>query len=208
MKRKTKNTILLITVFTIAIIGYITLTNNRAEIQPIIQKQFIQQISEETIIRKLHSEATLISLEGEFTKTYGKADSMFNTGWNWFDKLGSKQYIVRAKGQFTMGMDLSQITQNDILVAGSTVIIQLPEVSLYTLEIPYEDMEIINEDGLLRKEFSPKEIKLIHKEMTSIISKEVKSDIDIHLESVYEAKQFIRHFLMMLPGVTEVKFKF
>jgi Protein of unknown function (DUF4230) len=201
-----KKIILFFIALTIAISTYFATTNARTEIQPIIQKQFKQEINEQTIINKLQSKATLTSLEGKVSKTYGQTDDMFNTGWNWLDKLGNKKYIIKAKGTFTMGMDLSEITQYDILVAGSTVIIKLPEVELTSLELPYEDMKIHNEDGLLRKEFKEKEIKAIHKEMTSLIKKDIKADKDIYLKSSYNAREVIREFIMMTTGVSDVKF--
>jgi hypothetical protein len=205
MKRR-KKIILFFIALTIVISTYFATINKRTESQPIVQKQFMQQINEKTILNKLQSKATLISLEGDVSKTYGQTDDMFNTGWNWVDKLGNKQYIIKAKGKFTMGMDLSQISQNDILVAGSTVIIKLPEVTLQTLELPYEKMTIHNEDGLLRKEFKEKEIKAIHKEMTSLIKKDIKADKDIYLKSSYNAREVIRELLMMTTGVYDVKF--
>jgi Protein of unknown function (DUF4230) len=205
MKRR-KKIILFFLALTIAISTYFATTSKRAESQPIVQKQFIQQINEKTILSKLQSKATLISLEGNVSKSYGQTDDMFNTGWNWFDKLGNKQYIIKAKGKFTMGMDLSQIVQNDILVAGSTVIIKLPEVTLQTLELPYEKMTIHNEDGLLRKEFTRSEIKNIHKEMTYLIKKDIKADKEIYLKSSYNTREVIRELIMMTTGVSDVKF--
>jgi hypothetical protein len=205
MKRR-KKIILFFIALTIVISTYFATTNTRTEIQPIIQKQFKQEINEQTIINKLQSKATLISLEGKVSKTYGQTDDMFNTGWNWLDNLGNKQYIIKAKGTFTIGMDLSEITQYDILVAGSTVIIKLPEVELTSLELPYEDMQIHNEDGLLRKEFKKEEIRKIHKEMTSRIKKDLDKDTELYLKSTYNAREFIREILMMMPGVNEVKF--
>jgi Protein of unknown function (DUF4230) len=204
--KKRKKIILFFIALTIVISAYFAITTKRTESQPIVQKQFIQQINEKTILNKLQSKATLISLEGAVSKSYGQTDDMFNTGWNWFDKLGNKQYIIKAKGKFTMGMDLSQITQNDILVAGSTVIIKLPEVTLQTLELPYENMKIHNEDGLLRKEFTRSEIKNIHKEMTSLIKKDIKADKEIYLKSSYNAREVIRELIMMTTGVSDVKF--
>ncbi|MED1863366.1 DUF4230 domain-containing protein [Fictibacillus nanhaiensis] len=206
--KKRRRLILFFIALTIAVTTYFNLIQNRLEAQPIVQKQFQQTINVKTILNKLHKRATLISLEGSVSKTYGQTDDMFNTGWNWIDKLGNKQYIIKAKGKFTMGMDLSQITQDDILIAGSTIIVKLPEVKLQTLELPYEKMTIHNEDGILRKEFTQKEIKLIHTEMTSIIMKDIKSDKDIYVNATEDAKKFLRIFLMLMPGVDEVKFSY
>lgn len=204
--KKGKRIILFFIALTITLSTYFTYKHTRAESQPIIQKQFKQEINEQSIIDRLQGKATLVSLEGNVAKTYGQTDDMFNTGWNWLDRLGNKQYIIKAKGRFAMGMDLSQIKQEDILLAGDTVIVKLPEVTLQSLELPYEKMEIHNEDGLLRKKFTQSQIKSLHKEMSYLVKKDIKSDHKLYVEANKNAENFVRIFLMLMPGIEQVKF--
>ena len=77
-----------------------------------------------------------------------------NDNKTWY-KIGDRKILISCKATLKAGIDLTQLTDKDVVVSGETVKIYLPEPHLINLNILPQDIKVEHEDiSLFRQSFS------------------------------------------------------
>lgn len=163
-------------------------------------------INEQLVIDKLHSESKLVVTEGNIHKKYGKQTSIFNTQNEWLYSLGAKKYEVTMNGKYQMGIDLEKIKENDILVSGDRIYIRLPTIELISLTLPYEEMYIENEHGILVNSYSNKQIKNIHRSARKQIISDLSRNNMLNERTLMNTHMVLTDLIQTINKEFEVRF--
>jgi len=181
---------------------YINSKFHKPEVRQVYQKE----IDKKLVISKLHNKSNLVTLKGDIHKKYGKQDSWFRTGLKWFDQMGDREYIINLNGTYEMGIDLNEINEDDISVFKNEISINLPNVKLLNVNLPYEQMKIKDDEGVFRNEYSSSEKKKIYSAAKKEIVKELESDVVSKEKALDNAEEVLSSLLVGVDKGYKVKF--
>lgn len=166
------------------------------------------KINKEAVFGKMTERAVIVGLEKEITKTNG-VDNSGETGWKWFDDMAlSKKLVYEAHGRFLMGLDMKEFGSEDISVdqETGTVTVVVPQPTLISLELPYEDCTFTYERGWFRRHFTKKDEQMIWKQIRTSAEEDIRSDEESLLKAKELSYAFIESMLIEMEGVKQVTF--
>jgi hypothetical protein len=156
------------------------------------------------VIGAIKEQAQIVGMSGEFSKSYGYQDAIYDSGWNWLNKLGDRDLTFDVKGTFKMGINIKDIPFDRIRAEGDTVFIPFPSLTLISFELPYDQIVINKHVGVLRKDFSEQDRQAIYKGVKDKAEKEIKADTAIQKEADANTKQAIELLLLHIPNVKHI----
>ncbi|MCX6740150.1 MAG: DUF4230 domain-containing protein [Candidatus Parcubacteria bacterium] len=109
-----------------------------------------EQVNSQTILQTLRSEGFLV------TQTYilnQKVTIDKNTGTMWKDFFWGQSIEASAVLKVSSGVDLTKLTENDILIGNKEITVTLPQVQIQSTEL-ISDIELRNTQGILKKIFN------------------------------------------------------
>jgi hypothetical protein len=114
--------------------------------------------------------------------------------------LGSRRLLIEVPTTVKAGIDLSKITNRDIVRTDKTITVYLPEPELLDLNIDLTNVrEVVNETGVFRSDFSPGEKNTYLRNGEKAVLEYVKNGkIDILNVSVVNARLILSAWLRRL----------
>ncbi len=95
----------------------------------------------------------LATAEYVFTKTLQASDEL-----TWY-KVGDRKILINVRAGVKAGVDLSQLSVNDIDVTGKGIKITMPPATILSINIKPEDVSVAyQQTGFFRDQFSPAEV--------------------------------------------------
>jgi hypothetical protein len=164
-------------------------------------------IDKEMVIKSLSSTQQLVGTEGHVTKTYIYSDSIFKEhGWL-RDVIGLRSIEMDVNAFFKMGINLSDITQEDISVYGHTLFIKIPKQILISLDVPYDQIIFKTKTGLMRSQMSESEKQMLYTEARRLLTDNIMGDQTIIDKSVSGVEDALRNLLEKIPNCNRIVFK-
>lgn len=163
-------------------------------------------IDKKLVIKVLTNVGQVVGLEGDVQKTYSYSDSWFKSHKKIFDWIGGCTYTMDADARFKMGINLQDITNEDITISGKNLLIFLPKPVLVSLELPYDKIKVKDEVGFFRIPLAEKEKQFIYGEVYKSIQSEILNNKDISSKASKGVQEAMRGFLDKLPNVDKVIF--
>ena len=108
-----------------------------------------ESVSSEAILKSLRNEEFLVTLSYIADETVGIEN---NTGSSFKDFFWGHTIEARANVKISIGIDLSGLTTEDVVVFEDVVLLSLPWPELYSTEI-VGDVSLLNEQGLFKTLF-------------------------------------------------------
>lgn len=159
----------------------------------------INIVDQKIVINELIENLQIVGLEGNIEKVYRYKDS------KWF---GDKEFSMKLNGKFKMGFNINDIKPENVLVTeNNDIIIEMPEMVLISLELPYDKIEINKDVGLLRKGFSETDRQLLYSKASDSVKEEILNDENIKNNALISSQNAIRKILSPLPGINNISFK-
>jgi hypothetical protein len=120
-----------------------------------------------------------------------------NDGDTWY-KFGKRKIVLSVQGYVKAGIDLSQVKEDQVVIEGKNVIIQLPRARLINLSIPPEEIkEEVEETGFFRDGFKNEEKQDLLAQAENNIRRSVDS-MGILKTAEENAQLFIGNFVKRL----------
>jgi len=140
-------------------------------------------------VLKIKELSDLATVEYTVTKIIKATDDS-----TWY-KLGDRKILMSCDAKIKAGVSLSEITDKDIVVNGTSVSIQLPAAKILYINIPPESVvERYAEIGLLRAEYSIAEknafLQVAEKDVTNTLK-----ELDILATAEKNTKTIIESWL-------------
>lgn len=156
-------------------------------------------IDQKIVIKELIENLQVVGLESDIEKVYKYKDS------KWF---GDKEFSMKLNGTFKMGFNINDIKRENIIITDNNdVIIEMPEMVLISLELPYDKIKINKDIGLLRKDFSENDRQLLYSNASDSIKEEILNDTNIRNNAIISSQNAIKQILTLIPEVNNVSFK-
>jgi hypothetical protein len=112
----------------------------------------------------------------------------------WY-KVGDRKILMSCKASLVAGIDLSQLTENDININEESITLTLPHAKLLYINIKPEDIKtVFKEVSLFRNNFSSRE----KDQLAAQAEKQIKQSVDslgILVTAETNAALFINEFL-------------
>jgi hypothetical protein len=163
-------------------------------------------IDKKLVIKAMFNTSELVGMETNVEKSYTYKDSWFKSnGWI-ADYLGKRECTVYGVPNVKMGINLGDITANDVVVNGRTLTIFLPKPILISLNLPFDKVSFIEHPGLLRMPLSLTEKQFVYAETMKSVKSEIMSDKKYGDAAISGVKEAIRGFLEIVPNIDKVMF--
>ena len=135
--------------------------------------------------------------------TIGKIIKLNDASNLWY-KPGNRKILIRCKAKIKAGVDLSKITDDDIVVTGNKITIQLPpsEITSFTMD-PNQVHTQMESTTKFRDKFTQTEKNNLMRQGEDAIRKDIE-ETGIHKDAEDNAIKFIEEFYSQL-GFTEVE---
>jgi hypothetical protein len=164
-------------------------------------------VNKELVFKSLSNVHQLVGLEGHAEKTYTYTDSLFH-GSGWLkDHLGRRTIQFDLDVFFKTGIDLSNVTQDDVKVIGNSLFIKIPKHMLISLDVPYDQIIFKKQTGLLRDGLSESEQQNLYSEIRRLITKDILTDSSIEQQTRTGIEDALRSLLEKIPNVNRVVFQ-
>lgn len=170
------------------------------------QTIYQNKIDKKLVVSSLKVKAEIVGLEGDIKKQVGYQDKIYETNFKWLDTLGEREYGIEINGIFKMGFDLNSIKEEHIFIKDEVVKIISPEITLISLELPYDEMKIHEKVGILRNELEEEEKQYIFKVTKEKIKKELLDDEKTLKVAKINTQKAIEEFLSKIPGIKKIEF--
>lgn len=191
-----------ILIIIIAIIFVMKITNNREYgIGEVISETSINKqniLEKQTVINKLTESFQVVGITGKIEKDF----TYSNNKWN-----GKKQLNIKLHGAFKIGFNIADIERENISISGNHVTVDMPKLKLISLELPYDDIEIVKELGIFRTDFSEEDRQLIYSTARISIVEEIMKDETFMNNALVSNQKALKAILMLIPQVESVSFK-
>jgi len=199
--RKIKYFTILLTIVALVLALLIYVKKDKAiyaEVKPetTIPKQHI--VDKEVVIETLKDKFQIVGLEGQVKKEFEFKDE------KWY---GNKNFQMELHGSFKMGFNIDDITREDITIIDNNIIINMPDIKLISLELPYDKIKINKDIGMFRTDFTEKDRQFLYSIASDSAKKEILNDKLIHRNSVVASQEAIKQILLLIPEVNNVLFK-
>lgn len=152
-------------------------------------------LHEATVIHALAAKARIVAPTGEVTKTISQQDENF-----W----GPRDYKMTVHGDYILGVDSADI---DVSVSGNTVKVRMPQPKVVSLDLPYDEMKIVEQKSFLRKELPEKELKALYTKAEAEVRKDIAKDDEVQAEAERQMEQAVSGLLLKINGVESVQFE-
>lgn len=200
-----KKILILIIILTISITTFIGINhfnnqkNSFEEVTGKISIPVVHMIDKQMVINKLTENLQIVGLEGDIEKEFQYQDS------KWF---GDKSFTMTLHGNFKMGFNIDDIDIESIVITDDNeIIINTPDITLISLELPYDKIKINKQVDLLRKDFSETDRQLLYSKASESIKQEILNNRTINNDSIVASQNAIKNILLMIPEVKNVSFK-
>jgi hypothetical protein len=164
-------------------------------------------IDKEMVIKALKTKAELVGLSGHITKSYTYHDSLFQGGGWLKDAIGQRVLEMDTNAFFKMGINLQDISQDDISVYGNTLFIKIPKQILISLDIPYDQIVFKAKTGILRGSMSEADKQMIYTEIRRLVTDNILNDDSIINKSSDGVKTALQALLEKIPNCGRIVFK-
>lgn len=143
-------------------------------------------------VMSLRNMSDLATAEYVVTKIIKASDDK-----TWY-KAGDRKILMTCKASLVAGIDLSELSENDITIDGENITIKLPKAKLIYINIKPEDIKTAYEDvSLFRTKFSSEEKNQLAVQAENQIEESVQS-LGILTTAETNASLFIDNFLKNL----------
>jgi hypothetical protein len=110
---------------------------------------YAAQITSQVILQSLQSRGFLVT---ESILADQKVVIETSTGSVWKDFIFGQKITATAIMKTSLGLDLSKLTENDVILKGSKAIITLPAIELQSVELA-SDINLDNNQGIIKRIF-------------------------------------------------------
>jgi hypothetical protein len=155
-------------------------------------------VDKEIIIEKLSEKFQVVGLEGDITKEFNYSDN------KWY---GDKYYKMELYGKFKFGFNIDEITKEDITIIDNNVIIDMPNIVLISLEVPYDKIVIDKKEGIFRKMFSEDDRQKLYESAYKSINEQIINDNALIKNAEENNELAIRSILILIPEIKTISFK-
>lgn len=158
------------------------------------------------VIKSLSQLGQVVGMEGKIAKSYTYKDSMFkshNMILNW---LGEREYTLDTSATFKMGINVGDIQEQDVVISKDTIVVYLPKPVLISLEVPYDQVGVRTDTGLLRHGLSESDKQIIYGQVTKSLRSEIMVNKDASVEARKGVQKALDDVLSMIPNVQKVMF--
>lgn len=155
-------------------------------------------IDKKIVIDKLSEKLQVVGLEGEITKDFDYLDN------KWY---GEKYFKMTLYAKFKFGFNVNELKEEDIIVNGTDIIINMPNAILISLEVPYNKIAIEKGEGLFRKDFTEEEKQLLYESAYESIYSQILNDNALIQNAEKDNEIAIRSILMLIPEIETISFR-
>ncbi|MEY8188623.1 DUF4230 domain-containing protein [Peribacillus simplex] len=152
-------------------------------------------LHEATVINALAAKARIVAPTGEVTKTISQQDENF-----W----GSRDYKMTVHGEYILGIASKDI---DVSVSGNTITVRMPQPKVVSLNLPYDEMTVIEHKSFLRKELPEAQLKALYTRAEAEVRKDIAKDDEVQAKAEREMEQAVSGLLLKINGVKSVQFE-
>lgn len=152
-------------------------------------------LHEATVINALAAKARIVAPTGEVTKTISQQDENF-----W----GHRDYKMTVHGDYVLGIDTSDI---EITTVGNTVKVRMPQPKVVSLDLPYDEMKIVEQKSFLRKELPEAQLKALYTKAEAEVRNDIAKDDEVQAKAEREMEQAVEQIVVKISGVEQVVFE-
>lgn len=152
-------------------------------------------LHEATVIHALSAKARIVAPTGEVTKTISQQDENF-----W----GHRDYKMTVHGDYVLGVDTQDI---DVSVSGNTIKVRMPQPKVVSLELPYDEMKIVEQKSLFRKELPEEAKKALYTKAEAEVRKDIAKDDGVQAKAEREMEQAVEDIIVKIGGVKQIVFE-
>ena len=152
-------------------------------------------LHEATVIHALSAKARIVAPTGEVTKTISQQDENF-----W----GGRSYTMTVQGDYVLGVDTRDI---EITTVGNTVKVRMPQPKVVSLDLPYDEMKIVEQKSFLRKELPEGELKALYTKAEAEVRKDIAKDDEMQAKAEREMEQAVEDIIVKIGGVKQIEFQ-
>lgn len=160
-------------------------------------------IDRHSVISALSEESEIVGLSGKVSKTIVYHDKLFDSGSEFIDGFAERTYQITLNGTFKLGMQINAI---DFVIGKRSVDVITPNVTLIALELPYDQMVIESDVGVLRRDLSDEDKQRLYALAKTKVIREIMSDRETVYTAEFHTQKAIEKLLRSVPNVENVRF--
>lgn len=161
----------------------------------------------------IHAQVVLTKLKNEgflVTQTYmfnQKVEIEKSSGSEWKDIFWAQKITATGNMKISSGVDLHQLTEQDIIVTRDKISLSLPPIEEHSSEL-VGDITLINKQGLLKRVFDNDDgYNLAYTRLKEEAEKAARAP-ELRQEAEENAKSEIEKLLKLIDGTKEITIKF
>lgn len=152
-------------------------------------------LHEATVISALHAKPRIIAPTGEVNKTISQQDENF-----W----GHRSYKMTVHGNYILGVDTADV---EITTVGNTVKVRMPQPKVVSLDLPYDEMKIVEQKSFLRKELPEAQLKALYTKAEAEVRKDIAKDDEVQAKAEREMEHAVEQIIVKIAGVQQIVFE-
>lgn len=160
-----------------------------------------QPKNEGVIVQSIQQTGQLVTAEYTLQKIIKASDNR-----TWY-KFGDRNILISVEAIVKAGIDLQQVTTDDVSFRDSVISVRLPKPSIFSVSLPPDKIQVKYEDvSFLRSHFSAAEREELLRQAESQVRR-LADSLGILQTAEVNAATFLRR-LLLREGFNEVKLSF
>lgn len=144
---------------------------------------------EGAVVQSIQQTGKLVTVEYSLSKVIRAADNK-----TWY-KIGERRILISARATVTAGVDLQNITAEDVSISGEEIRLRLPPPQLFSVSLPPEGIQVLYENtSLFRQRFTAAEREALLRQAERQI-RSLTDSLDILKTAQINAETFLRNLL-------------
>jgi hypothetical protein len=200
-----KKLILILLLLSIAFVTFKIITKKETVYLPVeVEKEKsseveLKTIDQDAVFDAIESQIQIVGTSGSLDKVFNYDDSNF---------FGKRRLSMKVTATYKLGYSLNDLIINPerVIINDGVIAIVVPKLELISLEIPYEDAVISDEDGWLRKKIKESEKQDLFEHARTEIEREIFANDELINKSYDQTNKALKEILMVVDGVSDVRF--